>query len=41
MLQKEAKHELNYNSGWEGGARKVVAATFRLVPENQGVGASS
>ena len=33
-LKKEAEREEIYNSGWQGGARKVVVATFRLVPKN-------
>ena len=39
-LKTEAKHELIYILGWQGGARHVVVSTFKLVPENQGVGAS-
>ena len=39
-LKKEAKREEIYNSGWQGGARQVAVATFRLVPKNQEVGAS-
>ena len=40
MLQTEVEQELIYITGWQGGARQVVAAIFRLVPENRGVGAS-
>ena len=39
-MKIEAEHELIYIIGWQGGARQVVVAIFRLVPENQGVGAS-
>ena len=34
MLQTDAEHELIYITGWQGGARHVVVAIFRLVPEN-------
>ena len=39
-LKKEAEREEIYNSRLQGGARQVVVATFKLVTENQGVGAS-
>ena len=39
-MKTEAEHELIYISGWQGGARKGFIAPFRLVPINQGVGAS-
>ena len=39
-LKKEVERDEIYNSGWQGGARQVVVATFKLVPQNQGVGAS-
>ena len=40
MLQIEAKPELIFITGWQGGARQVVVAISRLVPENKDVGAS-
>ena len=40
MLQTEAELELINITGWQGGAKQVVVAIFRLVPENKEVGAS-
>ena len=39
-MQTEAELELIYIIGWQGGARQVVVAIFRLVPKNKEVGAS-
>jgi len=39
-LQTDTKHEPIYIIGWQGGAREVVVAISRLVPENKEVGAS-
>ena len=39
-MKTQAKNELIYISGWQGGARQGVVASFRSVLVNQGVGAS-
>ena len=39
-MQIEVELELIFITGWKGGARQVVVAIFRLVPENKEVGAS-
>ena len=39
-IEERSKREEIYNLGWQGGARQVAIATFRLVPKNQEVGAS-
>jgi hypothetical protein len=39
-IEDKREYELIYISGWQGGARQVVVATFRLVSKIQGAGAS-